>query len=251
MNEALAAAMGTETAIHPINSRRVLYGLGCIVVLSFLYVARLTNESLPFIPIYLPLAAISMLVLFGAGVEYTLYQAQLIVAHTSQQSARERAEQITEERQRSFNQLWQLLADNRHAVEAPAEALKELTTLFSADLVAVWGADRVGGFHLYGAGELPPEHRQRLEKVSQTSPCFEPLRQKQCQLCITDIPAQTTKSFAWFCEELGLQQVVLCPVLVRQNVVGVLGFFYRENLRLSSRLRGEMQLAANLFLCAL
>jgi GAF domain-containing protein len=109
----------------------------------------------------------------------------------------------------------------------------------------------VGGFHLHGASALPAEHHQRLEKVSQTSPCFEVLREQQRQQCITDIAGQTTKSFAWFCEEVGYRQVVLCPVLVRQNVVGVLGFFYCEKPRLSARLREEMQFAANLFLCAL
>jgi transcriptional regulator with GAF, ATPase, and Fis domain len=133
----------------------------------------------------------------------------------------------------------------------PASVLTELTALFAADLVAVWAADRVGGLQLHGTGTLPQEHVLRLQKVTQTSPCFEALREQQRQLCITDIPGQTTVSFAWFCEELAFQQVVLCPVLVRQNVVGVLAFFYRQNPRLSARVKEEMQLAANLFLCAI
>jgi transcriptional regulator with GAF, ATPase, and Fis domain len=235
----------------PVQSRRVLYGLGIIVTLSFLYVANLTNDSRSYVQIYLPLATGSLLVLFFAGVEYTVNQAHALVAHTSEKHAREEAEQLAEERQRTFNLLWQTLADNRHAVQAPPTVLQGLANLFATDLVAVWAADRVGGFHLYGATKLPEERRRRLEKVSQTSPCFEVLREQKHQLCITDIPGQTTKSFAWFCEEMEFRQVVLCPVLVQQNVVGVLGFFYGQKQRLDSRQREEMQLAANLFLCAL
>jgi hypothetical protein len=186
-----------------------------------------------------------------AGVEYSLHQAETNVARTSEQTARERAEQIAEGRQRSFNHLWQVLADNRHAVEAPPSALKELTTLFEADLVAVWAADRVGGYHLYGTGELQQEHHLRLDKVSETSPCFDTLRRSKSQSIVTNISEEMPKPFAWFCEELGYTQIVLCPVLVRHNVVGVLGFFYRQNPKLSSRQHDEMQFAANLFLCAL
>lgn len=248
MNQAIVPPLVPETSIH---SRRVLYGLGLIVALSFLYSAGISNENSTAMPLYLPAATGFLLVMFLAGAEYTLHQAQLVVMQATQQSARAQAELVAEERQRAFNQLWQTLADNRHAVQAPPKVLEDLTRLFSSDLVAVWAADRVGGFHLYGASALADQQRQRLEKLSQTSPCFEVLREQQRQLCITDIPGQTTKSFAWFCEEMEYQQVVLCPVLVRQNVVGVLGFFNKQKTRMAPRQREEMQLAANLFLCAL
>ena len=244
-------SMTSLTKCDSINARRVLYGLELIVVLSLLYATHLTNDSYPYIPLYLSLAAVSLLVLFWAGVEYTLNQTQVIAAQASQRTTREQAEHMAEDRQRSFNHIWQDLADNRNSAEVPSSVLKDLAMLFEADLVAVWGADKADGYHLHGSSELQQEHLLRLEKVSQSSPCFDPLRKYQRQMLVTDISAQTTKPFAWFCEELEFRQVMLCPVLVRQNVVGVLGFFYCQDPRLCARQREEMQLAANLFLCAL
>jgi hypothetical protein len=240
-----------STTSAPISVRRILYGLGLVIALSFLYASRLTNESQSYIILCLSIATLSLLILFGAGVEYAIRQVQTIVAQATQRTTREQADQATEDRQRAFNHIWQSLIDSRNENVVSSAVLQDLSTLFRADLVAIWSADKADGYMLIGTGELVQEHRMRLEKVTQTSPCFASLRKQQHVLVINDIEHQTTIPFAWFCEEMKFQQVVLCPVLVCKNVVGVLGFFYRENQCFTSQQREEMQLAANLFLCAI
>lgn len=200
---------------------------------------------------YLPVAGASMLMLCLAGAELTVYLQRLTLERRALLEESERGEQHALQRQRSFNHIWQELADSRGTTVVPESVLTELQSLFSADLVAAWASDKVGGFHLTGAHPVAKEGAVRLDKVAQMSPCFEKVRQTQKLLSITNHEQETTKAFAWFCEEHSYRQVILCPVLVRRDLVGVVAFFYCEKRSLSSRLSEEMQSAANLFLCAL
>ena len=143
------------------------------------------------------------------------------------------------------------LADSRGSSTAPPTVMTELATLFAADLVAVWSGDKMGGFRLDGAHPLAADGAVRLDKVAHMSPCFERLRATQRLIRVSDFERETTKAFAWFCEENGLQHAILCPVLVRHELVGVLAFLYKAKPSSSSKLTEEMQAAANLFLCAL
>jgi transcriptional regulator with GAF, ATPase, and Fis domain len=231
------------------SMRRRLYGLAIIVSLSFLLLAR-TNDSQECAAMYLPLVGPSMLMLCLAGAEFTLYLQRLTLERRSEEAKHELDEQQALERQRSFNHIWQDLADSRGSSAVPAEVLKELDGLFKADLVAVWAGDKAGGFHLAGAHPVANEGAVRLDKVAQMSPCFEKLRETQELLRVSNFEQDTSKAFAWFCEENEFRHVILCPVLVRRDLVGVLAFFYHEKRAFSSRRGEEMQAAANLFLCA-
>ncbi len=200
---------------------------------------------------YLPLAGASMLTLCLAGAEFTIYLQRVALQHRARQAEYDRLEGQAVERQRTFNQIWQQLADSRGESIVPESVLKELTALFSADLVAAWESDKAGSFHLSGAYPVANDGAVRLDKVAHMSPCFEGLRNSQTQLRTTDITKQTSKALAWFCEENGFQQIVLNPVLVRRDLVGVLAIFYKDKPAISTKLAEEMQSAANLFLCAL
>lgn len=234
----------------PASMRRRLYGLAALVALSFLIIAR-ANDSQECATMYLPVGGMSMLMLCLAGAEMTIYLQQLTLERRAHAEQMERGEHHALERQRSFNHIWQELADSRGTAAVPESVLTELKSLFSADLVAAWAGDKAGGFHLTGAHPVAQDGAVRLDKVAQMSPCFERVRQTQKILSVSDLDQETTRAFAWFCEENSYRQVILCPVLVRRDLVGVLAFFYCEKRSLSSRLGEEMQAAANLFLCAL
>lgn len=250
MNTRAVAQVDLSADTSPASMRRRLYGLAILVSLSFLLMARI-NDSQECPAMYLPAAGASMLLLCLAGAELTLYLQQLAIDSRAHAAQTEREQEQAVERQRAFNHMWQELADSRGSALVPASVLTELQSLFSADLVASWGSDKVGGFHLTGAHPVADDGAVRLDKVAQMSPCFETLLHSQKLLATSNIEQDTSKALAWFCEENGFRQVVLCPVLVRRDLVGVLAMFHREKISVSGRLSEEMQAAANLFLCAL
>jgi transcriptional regulator with GAF, ATPase, and Fis domain len=212
---------------------------------------RATDGSDGWTLVYLPFVSAILLVMSLAGVECTLYVQRVTAERRYNSVKREEDELHAVERQRAFNYIWQELADNHSSTTVPAPVLTELATIFSADLVAVWSGDKAGGFRLDGAHPLAAEGAVRLDKVAHMSPCFERIRATQRLVRVTDFERDTTKAFAWFCEENGLKHVILCPVLVRHDLVGVLAFFYRDKRSLPAKVLEEMQSAANLFLCAL
>jgi len=69
---------------------------------------------------YLPLVGPSMLMLCLAGAEFTLYLQRLTVERRSEEAKRKLDEQQALERQRSFNHIWQDLADSRGSSAVPA-----------------------------------------------------------------------------------------------------------------------------------
>lgn len=251
--------MATRTALQSGDSipagkalRLRLYALGVVVTVSFLFLMFRTNDSAETAAVHLPLAGGVMLMLCLAGAEFTLYLQRITREREANRVDQERLEQAALERQRAFNHIWQELADHRGETKAPENVLKEISALFEADLVAVWrqGATQ-GGHHLWGAHPVSNDGAVRLDKVGQASPCFDTLRETKRQLQLTGSADKTARAIAWFCEENGYCHVVLSPVLVRHELVGVLALFYRDkNQTLSSKAREEMQAAANLFLCA-
>lgn len=199
---------------------------------------------------YLPVTGASMLMLCLAGAELTCYLQRVAGERRAEAEQIERNELNAVERQRSFNRMWQELADSRGSDAVPTTVMAELQLLFSANLVAAWHADGVRGFRLAGLHPASDDVKVRLERIAQMSPCFDKLRQTQQLICASNLELDTSKAFAWFCDDNGYQHVILCPVLVRHDLVGALGFFYADKPCTASRTTEEMQSAANLFLCA-
>jgi GAF domain len=250
----MSFSLKTQAAIaldQPTLSFRLrYYGFCTVVALAFMIMGQRTDDFDGWAQVYLPSIGATVLVIGLAGVEYHLFLRRVSAERESQLATREEAELQAIERQRTFNRIWQDLADCRGSGGIPVTVLTELVRLFSADLVAAWSSDNVGGFHLAGAHPLANDGAVRLDKVAQMSPCFERLREKQRVVCVSNLDQETTRAFAWFCEENGLPHAILCPVLVRRDLVGVLVFFYREKPQVTSKVTEEMQAAANLFLCA-
>lgn len=252
VNTILTSETVPSAFVSPFQYRLRLYGFCVVVALAFMFLGRTLESTDGWVTVYLPLTAATLLVVGLAGVEFQIYLQTVAAEKQLAERKRQELELQAVERQHTFNNLWQALADNRGAATIPADILRPLAELFSADLVAVWSADPAAEtFTLRGTHPLPSDGAVRLDKVAHMSPCFDRLRDAQHLLCVTDIEHQTTKAFAWFCEEHGYTQVILCPILVRRATVGVLVFFYRDTTALPPLTLEEMQSAANLFLCAL
>jgi hypothetical protein len=229
-----------------------LYGFCLVIALAFVMMWQCIDAFDAAIHVQLPAAAATLFVVCLAGAEVTIFLRHLADERQSQIAKREEAEQYAIERQQTFNRLWQSLADTRGSAEMPAAILTELAGLFSADLVAVWSADPTsGGYQLRGAHPAGLDGAVRLDRVAHLSPCFDKLRDAQDILAVSDFEQHTSKAMAWYCEENDLQHAVLCPVLVRRDLVGVLALFFRAKPELTPRLIEEMQAAGHLFLCAL
>ena len=233
------------------RSRGRLYGMCLVIALSFMLIAHLTNDAHAWVQLYLPLAGVAMMILSMSAAEFHLYVERLGVERQLHAEQQEHVEQSATERQRIFNQLWQDLADTR-GQDIPPNILADLSQLFAADLTGFWMAeDRESRFRLRGAHQITSADYERLDKIGQVAPCFEKLQERPGQLRVTDFRKQTAPALEWFCTDLGLVTAVFNPVMVRQELVGVLAFFYKGKPELSSKESEEMQSAANLFLCAL
>jgi hypothetical protein len=234
------------------ESRRKLYGTGLVVALLFLVVAQFTNGDSASVSMYLPLAGATMLLLCCAGAECHLYLQRVAREHEQVVAERGQSEQVAVARQRVFNQMWQMLADSRGQARAPEPVLHSLCQLFGADMVAVWEAGSFQrGFRLRGLLPADEGKMNRLDTIGRHSPCFDVLIRERHVCHLKDSADDLSPGLGWFCEENQFRHVVMCPVLVRQELVGVLTLFYRNDPKLTSKSTEEMQSAANLFLCAL
>gem|GEM_PF-3493555 len=245
MKQPIVSAVPIWPNLTSSASRRTLYGLGVVIALLFLHAARLTTDTHQNVTMYLPVVSGAVLALCWAGAEFRLYLDRVVAEH-------ERRDEALRERQRLFNQMWQALADHRGNETLPETVLAHLEQLFGADLVAVWSAtDDRRAFQLRGVHPGDAAVAHRLTKVAYVSPCFDCLAEKKQILRMDDYAARTSAALSWFCQEHQLPYLVLCPILVRQHLVGVLALFYRAKPPLAARVAEEMQSAANLFLCAL
>ena len=236
----------------PVNHRLRMYGVAIIVALSFVVFLALMNEYHTWVPIYFPMAGVVMVMVCLAGAEFRLYTTRVAAERQAQAAELLKAERQTIGRQHTFNDMWQKLADSHGQPTVPEEVLKDLAGLFSSDVVAFWCADAIGsGFSLRGTYPLDLQSATRLDKIAQMSPCFAELQARHQMIYLTDIARQSTPAMAWYCEENKFKQAILCPVLVRSEVVGVLAFFYKTQHEIQSSSVEEMRAAANLFLCYL
>jgi hypothetical protein len=247
------AIQPTEMQVSaPVNHRLRVYGIALIVALSFLVFAALMNEYHTWVPVYFPVAGLVMVMVCLTGAEFRLYTTRVAAERRAQVFELGEAERHAIARQRTFNQMWQKLADSHGQPTVPEEVLKDLADLFSSDVVAFWSADTLGkGFSLRGTHPLNLQSASRLDKIAQVSPVFDELQAHQQMIYLTDIARQSTPAMAWYCEENKFKQAILCPVLVRSEVVGVLAFFYQEQHEIPASPSEEMRAAANLFLCYL
>jgi hypothetical protein len=252
--------MSQATAInHPSDakslhtpSQRALYGLCVVVALAFLLAARATNDSALWVQMNLPLATGTMLLVCLAGVEFRCYLQNLALKQAAQAAELDQVEQSALHRQHLFNAMWQTLADSRGQERLPESVMQGLASLFPSDLLAVWSAENLPDtYRLRGVYPAVGETPARLDKVAHVSPCFQLLQERKKLTHFSSFARPTSPAMVWFCEENGLEHVVMCPVLVRQELVGVLAFFSRQEPKIPSKLAEEMQSAANLFLCAL
>ena len=224
----------------------------CVVVTLAVLLLLHGSDSLTSVNAYVPMIVATMLAIGLAGAEWQVFLERNSAERLVDAAKFEAAEHQAADRQHAFNQLWQLLADSRGQDAVPAEAMEHLRELFPAELCVVWAArDGQRSYRVCGLQPAQAETWARLDKIAQSAPCFERVREVKRVLPVTDLVHDTAPALALFCEQRELRQAILCPVLVRQELVGVLAFFHKQPVKLTTKTAEEMQSAANLFLCAL
>jgi two-component system cell cycle sensor histidine kinase/response regulator CckA len=131
--------------------------------------------------------------------------------------------------------------------------LEKIAQLFEADAVAAWLIEKNGQtrFLLKGAFGFTAHKPEQLEAIHWTFPAFEQPAPDIQPLVITNVVQQSPPPLARVCEHERMVGVVLNPVVCHNEIVGLLGVFYRNPRDVSPALLAEMQTVANIVAGAL
>jgi signal transduction histidine kinase/ActR/RegA family two-component response regulator len=239
------------------SARSRLYGAALLVTLCYLLIGRLNNDNLRWVQVDLPLSAASMLLLSLSAAEAYLYiqrlkkdQAGLMAVRMREQDLSQR---LTVHRQSILNRLSRTLIDKLDLSELPAEILENIAQLFVADAVIVWESNRVAGDLAHkGSFGLTSHRADQLESIPWRFPWFEDPANQMRQFIVEDVHQDSSSSsLTRFCQNEQINTAALSPIICRNEVVGIVGLFYRQRMQISPALAAEMQTVANVIASAI
>jgi signal transduction histidine kinase len=192
------------------------------------------------------LSSASLLLLTLAGAEAYLYVQRVQKNQMELQAARTREIELSQrlafQRQSTLNQISRALIDKLDVAQISQEVLEKIAQLFEADAVAAWITEKNGSPHfaLKGASGFTAHSFEQLEASDWTFPAFEQTRPEPHQLILDKIAQQAPPTLVSVCEGEHIVGAVLNPIVRRDELVGIIGMFYRKPLNLSASLIAEM-----------
>jgi signal transduction histidine kinase/CheY-like chemotaxis protein len=140
------------------------------------------------------------------------------------------------------------LIDKLDVTQISQEVFEKIAQLFEADVVAAWVAEKNGHpcFILKGAFGFVAHGFEQLEGVDWSLPAFEQMHTEPHQLVLTNAAQSAPTGLAKVCERERIVGAVLSPVVCRNELVGLIGVFYRSPREISQSLAAEMQTVANI-----
>lgn len=153
---------------------------------------------------------------------------------------------LAAQRHHILNQILRDLLDSLHTTQISPAILQNIGSLFAADLVAIWIADKQhpGQFSCRGVYGLLAHTPENVTTVGWTFPQFEPATTSQ--FITTDLAAQlVAPTHLSFCERESVKALVFNPVVRRGQLIGVVGILYRHEVELPAGVTEEMCTVTN------
>jgi signal transduction histidine kinase/CheY-like chemotaxis protein len=226
--------------------------MALVITLSYALIGRLTNNNDSWIQVSLPLSSASVLLVALAAAETYLYVQRIQKTQAELEASRaqetELAHRLTVQRQSTLNQISRALIDKLDVARIPTDVLEKIAQLFEADAATAWLTEKNGQtrFLFKGAFGFTAHNLEQLEASHWTFPAFEQSTPDLQPLVIADVAQQSPPALRGLCERERVACVVLSPVVCRNDVVGLLGLFYRNPREISPSLMAEMQTVANI-----
>jgi signal transduction histidine kinase/ActR/RegA family two-component response regulator len=226
--------------------------MALVITLSYMLIGRLTNDNDSWVQVSLPLSSASLLLVSLAAAEACLYVQRVQKSQAELQDSRaqeiELSQRLAFQRQSTLNQISRALIDKLDVARISTDVLEKIAQLFEADAVTAWLTEKneQTRFLLKGALGFTTHNLEQLEAVDWTFPAFEQLATDVHPLVITNVAQQSPPALASVCERERVACAVLNPVVCRNEIVGLLGIFYRNPRDVSPSLIAEMQTVANI-----
>ncbi len=215
-------------------------------------IGRLGNDNDFWVQVSLPLSSASLLLVSLAAAETCLHVQRVQKSQAELEASRaqeiELAQRLAFQRQSTLNQISRALIDKLDVARISTDVLEKIAQLFEADAVAAWLTEKNGQtrFLLQGAFGFTAHNLEQLEAAHWTFPAFEQSAPDVHLLVITNVAQQSPPALASVCERERVACAVLTPVVCRNEIVGLLGFFYRTPRDISPSLIAELQTVANI-----
>jgi signal transduction histidine kinase/ActR/RegA family two-component response regulator len=248
----MAQPIATRTYSRIWSPRARLYGLALVITFSYVLIGRLNNDKNSWVQVSLPLSTVSLLLVSLAAAETGLRvqrvrkrQAELEVARAQEI---ELSQRLAFQRQSTLNQISRALIDKLDVARISSDVLEKIAQLFEADAVAAWLTEKNGQtrFLLRGAHGFTTNKLDHLEAVRWSFPAFEQSVPDVQPIIITNVAQESPPTLARLCEHEHVVCAVLNPVVCHNEIVGLLGLFYRKPHDISPSLIAELQTVANI-----
>jgi signal transduction histidine kinase len=244
----MAQSTAIKLDVRELSPRARLYGMALVITLSYMLIGRLNNGSDSWVQVSLPLSSASLLLVSLAAAETHLHVQRTQRKHEELEATRSRelelSQRLAYQRQSTLNQISRALIDKLDIAQISTDVLEKIAQLFEADAVAAWITEKNGHalFALKGAFGFTAHNVEQLEATEWSFPAFE-----QAHQLILNNPAQTGPgSLVGVCEREHIVCAALNPVVRRNELVGLIGVFYRNPRDISPSLAAEMLTVANI-----
>lgn len=248
----MAQPIVTKTYVGEWSPRARLYGMALVITLSYMLIGRLNNDNDSWVQVSLPLSSASLLLVSLAAAETYLYVQRVQKNQAELQAARaqeiELSQRLAFQRQSTLNQISRALIDKLNVARISTDVLEKIAQLFEADAVTAWLTEKNGQtrFLLKGAFGFTSCNLEQLEAAHWTFPAFEQSASAVHPLVITNVAQQSPPALASVCDRERVTSAILNPIVCRDEIVGLLGIFYRNPRVISPSLMAEMQTVANI-----
>lgn len=253
----MATSQNIQTITHGLSQRARLYAAVTGTTALYIFLAQTFSHTPVWSTINIPIGAILLLVLGIAASEFHLHVARLKHQQTQldQSLKRERdlMRRISQQRQSLLNQISRALVDRLDYNQMPDDIPEQIAQLCGADVVIVWTTAKTKpvSFKLITHAGIPDSIAETLKADNWYIPAFELPDTQKTQHLIEQIPVTPTDMLTHFCARHQLATAALTPITGRNQLVGLVGVFYRHPTALSTDLTTEMLTVANLIASAI
>lgn len=247
----MQSAIPAQFRLSRWSPRARLYGAALLITSCYVLIGRAAAGDSRWAQINVPLTAMFLL-LFGLSVsEVYLYVQRLRRDQSELEAARAREAELSQrlavQRQTTLNKISRTLIDHLDFERMPQDVLECVAQLFESPVVAIWQTDKTAGtFALKGTYGHAGHSDAELAAARWTFPWFEDHAHMARPINLDATQQKVSPALAQFCEREEIVSAALSPIVRRNELVGVIGIFYRQNLTISPSLTAELQSVANI-----